>query len=594
MKKIWSLVLAVALIMTSFAAVPVSAAGVSVEDIAISTNVYDITCTVETETSGIMTALLTNKFGGEVAGQLHGIQSNRTPEAITDATGATTGYKYVFNFNMEESVSTGTFVIKIGFKGATTEKEFAYASLDDKIIFYDTLNSKSSEEISGYFAANPLLVPVELTLYNTLTGDVAEKVNSQIAGLNLATGVTEADDAEAKIAKLTPVDTLFTTRFAELMNVASIVTATTDNWNALINRLMGDGTFDSYYYNEANVETAFIVPSEIFENFKTEAEDMIEYTISEAAAAFDKATLTYINKSRSVGILEDAFIRFEEKGTITPDMTNIGALIAKDKDAQLWSELRISEPADAAELVANAEAIAQTMVNNGALNDTTGGVTGSGNGTGGSVIDKPTGNGGGGSLGGSSKPATKPEDTKVTFTDIDNVDWAKDAIVALAEKGVLNGKGDSKFAPNDSVTREEFVKIIVAAFELTDDKADCDFADIANDRWSYSFIAAASKLGIVSGDGTNFNPTAGISRQDMAVIIHRVFEYLKLEVSGDSISFDDGADIAPYAKNAVDALTAAGIINGMGDGTFAPAGTVTRAQAAKVVYGLLDLVGGGK
>ena len=593
MKKIWSIVLAVALLITTFAAVTVSAAEVAVEDITISTNVYDITVSVETETKGIMTAMLTNKFGDDVAGQLHGIQSNRTPVEITDAAGAVIGYKYVFNFNMSEEAETGLFVASIGFKGESTTKEFAYANLDDKISFYDTLNTKAAGEISGYFAANPLLVPVELTLYNTLTGDVADKVNAQIEALKLATGVTDSDDTETKIAKLTPVDTLFTTRFAELTNVATIVTATADNWDALANRLMGEGTFDNYYYNAANVDTAVIAPADVLDYFKAEAEDMTEYTIAEASIAFDKATLVFIEAERSVGILKDAFLKLEEKGSIAPVMTNIDALISKDKDADLWSELRAGSYTDCADLIASAESIAKRLVENGALNDTTGGSTG------GSVIDRPTGGGGGGSLGGgSSKPSKpadpKPEDTKATFTDIANVEWAKEAIEALAEKGVLNGKGDNKFAPNDTVTREEFVKIIVAAFELSDDAADCDFADVAEDRWSYSFIAAASKLGIISGDGTNFNPTAGISRQDMAVIIHRVFDYLKLEVLGDAISFDDSADIAEYAKDAVDALTAAGIINGMGDGTFAPAGTVTRAQAAKVVYGLLNLVGGGK
>lgn len=601
MKKIWSIVLAVVLLMTTLAAVPVSAAAVAEEDIAISTNVYDITCTVETATKGTMTAMLTNKFGGSVAGQLHGIKSNRTPEAIIDATGATIGYKYVFNFNMTESVTTGLYVVKIGFKGETTVKEFAYANLDDKVSFYDTLNSKAAGEIKGYFAANPLLVPVELTLYNTLTGDPFDKVNAQIEALNLATGVADNDDAETKIAKLTPVDTLFTTRFAELMTVASIVTATESNWDALVSRLMGDNTFDNYYYNEANVDTAVITPAEVFESFKTEAASMTDYTIAEAATAFDKATLAYIEASRSVGVLKDAFIRFEEKGSITPNMTNIGALIEKGKDADLWNDLRLADNTDCAALVANAETIAQTMVNNGALNDTPAG----GSSTGGSSIDRPTGAGGGGSLGGGSSAGSSgstgtvtPDPTPVvpegTFTDVASVEWAKDAIEALADKGVLAGKGDGKFAPNDNVTREEFVKIIVVAFDLEDAEAASDFADVSKDSWSYSYVASAAKLGIVSGDGASFNPKAGISRQDMAVIIHRVFEHLGAEIKGEAVVFDDNADISEYARVAVEALTAAGIINGMGDGTFAPAGTVTRAQAAKVVYGLLNLVGGVK
>ena len=85
-----------------------------------------------------------------------------------------------------------------------------------------------------------------------------------------------------------------------------------------------------------------------------------------------------------------------------------------------------------------------------------------------------------------------------------------------------------------------------------------------------------------------------MSRQDMAVVIFRTAEKLGLELSGEAQAFDDNDDIADYAKNAVASLTASGIINGMGDGIFAPKSTVTRAQAAKVIYGLMKLVGGGK
>ena len=602
MKKIWSIVLAVVMVAMTLTTVPVFAAGVTEDDIKISTNIYDVTCTVETTTSGTMTALLTNKFGGEVSGQLHGIKSNRKPEVITDATGAIIGYKYVFNFNMAETAPTENYVVSIGYKGATTKKEFAYASLNDKVLFYDALKTKASDEIKEYFEAYPLLVPVDLKLYNTLAGDVYNKVNAQIAALDLETGVTEGDDTATKIAKLKPVDSLFTTRFEELMTVADIVTADVTKWDSLVARLMGDGTFDSYYYNEANVDTAVITPDEVLGDFKTEAAAMSDYTISEAAATFDKATLTFIEKSRSVGVLKDAFVKFATKGTITPDMTNINALISKGVDANLWSDLRVADNTDCAALISNAVSIARTMVVNGALNGVDGGVTGGATGgtTGGTVIDKPTGGGGGGGMAANAPKTEKPADTETpevpegTFSDISNVDWAKEAIETLADKGVLNGKGDGKFAPNDNVTREEFVKIIVVAFDLEDAEASSDFADVSKDSWSYSFVASAAKLGIVSGDGASFNPTSGISRQDMAVIIHRVFEHLGAEIKGDAVSFDDDAEISEYAKAAVEALTAAGIINGMGDGTFAPSGTVTRAQAAKVVYGLLNLVGGGK
>ena len=96
----------------------------------------------------------------------------------------------------------------------------------------------------------------------------------------------------------------------------------------------------------------------------------------------------------------------------------------------------------------------------------------------------------------------------------------------------------------------------------------------------------------MAGDGEKFNPTATISRQDMAVIIYRLFELSDTEIMGTKVNFSDEAFISDYAKKAVEALSGAKIINGMGDGTFSPKTAVTRAQAAKVIYELKKTVGG--
>ena len=108
-------------------------------------------------------------------------------------------------------------------------------------------------------------------------------------------------------------------------------------------------------------------------------------------------------------------------------------------------------------------------------------------------------------------------------------------------------------------------------------------------RWSYAFIATANELGIVTGDGESFNPTGEMSRQDMAVVLFRTAEKLGIKLEGTADEFSDNGDISEYAKEAVKVLSASGIINGMGDGTFSPKTTVTRAQAAKVIYGLMML-----
>ena len=183
----------------------------------------------------------------------------------------------------------------------------------------------------------------------------------------------------------------------------------------------------------------------------------------------------------------------------------------------------------------------------------------------------------------------------MNFSDLGDAAWAKDAIVALAEDGVLSGKGDGKFYPNDTVTREEFVKIVVEAFGIYNKNAIADFEDVAEDRWSYGYIASGVHAGIIKGvSDTEFNPAGTMTRQDMAVIMSRVADLLGLNLTGDSSVFADDADIASYAKDAVGALANAGIINGTGNDCFSPLGTVTRAQAAKVAYELMDAVGGAK
>ena len=195
-----------------------------------------------------------------------------------------------------------------------------------------------------------------------------------------------------------------------------------------------------------------------------------------------------------------------------------------------------------------------------------------------------------GSIGGGSRPSGPSKPTG-TFSDINEASWAKEAIEYLATENVLAGKGDGKFYPNDTVTREEFVKIIVEAFDLLDKNATADFTDVASDRWSYNHIAAAFSAGIIAGDGNNFNPSNKMTRQDMAVVIYRVAQHMGETLPGvpDS-SFADQVRIADYAQEAVGVLVGAGIINGTGDNMFTPSGIVTRAQAAKVVYELIMVI----
>ena len=163
--------------------------------------------------------------------------------------------------------------------------------------------------------------------------------------------------------------------------------------------------------------------------------------------------------------------------------------------------------------------------------------------------------------------------------------WAEDAILALSEKGIVSGKADGVFAPNDPLTREQFVTMIVKAFDLKTDGT-IEFADVKPADWFYDYVNAAFNNNIVRGYGDSFGVGEKITRQDMAVMVYNAISDKK-EFAENGEKFADDADIADYAREAVYYLKNAGIINGVGDGRFDPKGINTRAQAAVVINKLL-------
>ena len=186
---------------------------------------------------------------------------------------------------------------------------------------------------------------------------------------------------------------------------------------------------------------------------------------------------------------------------------------------------------------------------------------------------------------------TKPETFVNTFTDIEGVPWASESILALAHKNIINGKDEKHFAPDDFITREEFVKIVVGALGYANDSYINIFADVKDSDWYVSFVNIANKRGIVKGMGNGiFGVGENITRQDMVVMLRNALKAEGVELPTGDVSFDDKHMIADYAVEAVGTLNKLGIVNGVSSTQFDPAGNATRAQAAKVVYGIMQLL----
>lgn len=181
---------------------------------------------------------------------------------------------------------------------------------------------------------------------------------------------------------------------------------------------------------------------------------------------------------------------------------------------------------------------------------------------------------------------------KDIFDDIGEYEWAKQSIVYLAERGIVNGKEKTKFCPSDSVTREEFAAMLVRTFAKDAESEKLEFSDTEPTAWYNEDLGRAVKTGIVLGneDGS-FGIGQNITRQDMVVMLKRAADYAEItfEDSADNEIFSDDGEISDYAKNSVYLMKAAKVINGVTVDMFAPLQFANRAEAAKVIFGLLNI-----
>lgn len=215
------------------------------------------------------------------------------------------------------------------------------------------------------------------------------------------------------------------------------------------------------------------------------------------------------------------------------------------------------------------------------------------------AVDKKSSSSGGGGGGGSSQGfvSSNPSGTKVeqselpsvpendVFRDLGSVSWAKEAVEALYKKGIITGVTENTFEPDRPVTREEFAAMIVRAAGISDMGGEMNFDDVKSGDWYYEAVKTAYSNGVTTGiSGTVFGAGKYITRQDMAVMTVRVFD---IQPGNGAADFTDSHEISDYAAESISKLCSAGIISGMGDGTFLPGGNTTRAQAAVVLYRII-------
>lgn len=170
-------------------------------------------------------------------------------------------------------------------------------------------------------------------------------------------------------------------------------------------------------------------------------------------------------------------------------------------------------------------------------------------------------------------------------TDIED-HWGQAVLEEWEDYGVIRGYDDGTVRPDAAITRGEMATILdrIMGYQET---AENEFSDLSEEDWCMDEMLRAVAAGAFHGDDVDegepatIRPNDSISREEAALVVSRVLD-LDTENVPDSGFADDSA-ISDWAEPAVEAMAAAGYVNGYDDGTFRPQGQITRAEVVKIM-----------
>jgi hypothetical protein len=221
------------------------------------------------------------------------------------------------------------------------------------------------------------------------------------------------------------------------------------------------------------------------------------------------------------------------------------------------------------------------------------------------------------------------------FADVPRTHWAYEAVSELSKIGLVNGIGSGNFGINDKLTIAQAITLIVRAYNYLRG-TELDSTAKSGEHWAKNYINAAYNAGIIKNEpaihgywiyisgeqgadcgifsdtfGSN-NAYLGISideqctRTQIAMFIDRLIGDTDVYVrySGDDVNIDnlhgyegafrdvynawDNFQMTDDAIKSISHLYMLGLVTGYGDGTYGYADTLSRAEAAVLIYNYIN------
>ncbi len=172
-----------------------------------------------------------------------------------------------------------------------------------------------------------------------------------------------------------------------------------------------------------------------------------------------------------------------------------------------------------------------------------------------------------------------------SFYDLPKEHWAFMYIADLVSRGVITGYGDGSFRPNGIVTRAEWAAIMVRAANIPSGSSNAAYPDMANSHWANKYINAAKSYMTSFENGKSFRPDIAILREDATVAMVKLKGYNTNNADYSYINgFKDQSSISASCRKYVALAVEKGLIKGFDDKTFRGQATLTRAEAATLLW----------
>lgn len=163
--------------------------------------------------------------------------------------------------------------------------------------------------------------------------------------------------------------------------------------------------------------------------------------------------------------------------------------------------------------------------------------------------------------------------------------WSEPYFRSLSAHGVINANGKGEFTPDTKISRAEFMRYINRAFGLTEEADISQYKDVKSNQWYYQSVRIAVKYGYISGmSETEMGPNREITREQAITILGRLCKVDAGDITPSQLPFQDKGKIASWSAPFIKWGADNGFMLGYTDGTFQPQRTITRAEAAKMLY----------